>query len=81
MTYYEARYSTYTITPIEVEKETDQSIWSNGRQYRKINTYGGYFKTRDDAKQSIINHYAGIVKQIKSQLRYYEEELSKAQKL
>lgn len=39
-----------SIEAVEVEKETAQSIWIDGRRIAKLSSYDNYFDSFDDAK-------------------------------
>ncbi|MEW8048955.1 MAG: hypothetical protein AB2792_20095 [Candidatus Thiodiazotropha sp.] len=52
ITKYLARRSAFgkLIEPVQVEKETDKSVWINGRRSAKRSDYENYFDSFDDAK-------------------------------
>ena len=53
--YTRCRYIDPTITSIEIDKETDKSVWINGRREAKRSEYRVYHDTWDDAKTFLLN--------------------------
>lgn len=61
-----------TIERVEVERETDSSVWVNGRRNAKRGEYWNYWNTWDDAK-------AFLLKEAEDNLISARLRLSKAQ--
>jgi hypothetical protein len=61
---------------VEIEKETEKSIWINGRVHRKTTSYEKYFDTWEEAKdylmaqtESKISHLSAELEKQKSKLK------------
>lgn len=61
----------YKITPIEVEKETETSVWVKGRRRAKATAYDQIFKTLPEAKQFMIAR-------CEQEINEYEKRISEA---
>lgn len=68
------------IKEVEVERETQSSVWINGRVERKMTEYYYYFDTWEDAYQALLNaqrqHVSKMEKRFKDSiiaLRIIEE--------
>jgi hypothetical protein len=61
----------YKITPIEVEKETESSVWVNGRRRAKATAYDQIFKTLPEAKKFMISR-------CEREIAEYEKRISEA---
>lgn len=59
----------YRITPIEIEKETEKSIWVNGKRRMRGDAYNRIFPTLKEAKQF-------MVERCKREIAGYEKNLS-----
>ena len=44
------------ITEIEVEKESEHSVWINGRAHRKFSEYYAYHDTWEKAREFLLIH-------------------------
>lgn len=47
-------FSTPTIKEVEIERETDKSVWIDGHRYSKLTCDIQYFDTIDDARDWIV---------------------------
>jgi hypothetical protein len=69
---YRVKYS--EISEVEVERETESSVWINGSKSLKRSSYESYFDTYEDA----FNHIAVILKagieKAESRLKYAKEK-------
>jgi hypothetical protein len=72
MKYYEASFN--AIKPVEVEKESESSVWIKGRVNKKISSYTGFFKTWDEARNYLINQIQQKIDSAKRSLEYYDKE-------
>jgi len=61
----------YKITPIKVEKETESSVWVDGRRRAKKTAYDKIFKTLEEAKRFMIAR-------CEREIAEYEERISDA---
>ena len=83
MKYYkENRYGNpLEFQEVEVERETESSIWVKGRCVRKVSEYEKYFKTVAELKQHCVARYQKYVNRLKDDLLRYEDLLAKAQSI
>lgn len=51
---YEADTSWLKISKVEVERETKNSVWINGRRNAKLSGWKSYFDTFQEAKEYLI---------------------------
>jgi len=54
------------IEEIEVERETESSVWINGKSQRKQTEYCYYFDSWEDAHESLLNaqrHHVSMMEQ------------------
>lgn len=83
MIFYKA-YNT-AIEPIEVEKETEKFIFLAGRNYGKKQAkdteWCWYCKTREEAKQKLIESQKQIINNLIEKLEYHKNKLLKIEKL
>jgi hypothetical protein len=54
-TWYRSRWQ--AIDPVEVERETDSSVFINGRRHNKITSYECYFPTWEAAKEHLLQEH------------------------
>lgn len=47
-------YARDEIKPVAVDKETDSSVWIDGRRRAKLSSYESFFDTWDDAHNYLI---------------------------
>lgn len=76
MTKYLSRWQ--EIIPVEVERETTDSIWINGRKCRKITQFECYHDTFDQAKGHIVLVAEKAVSAARRQLAFEEGKLERA---
>ena len=56
------------ITPVEVEKETEKSVWIKGNRHAKESGYAHYFDTWEDAKGALMSCQKSVIKRIRREL-------------
>ena len=71
----------WPIKTVEVEKETENSVWINGRQNRKLTEYHCYFDTFEDAKNHVIGEAQAGIEKVKRQMEYAENNMATARSL
>lgn len=72
MIYFKTHYETYgspSIVPIEVERESESSIWFNGRMIRKDTNYYRHFKTHQEAKEYLQRMVDKDIEQVQATLQ------------
>lgn len=75
MEYYTASWT--GIKKIEIERESDNSIWIKGRRSNKLSSWGsGYFPTYNEARQYLISEQQKKIDSAKSTLIYQEENMA-----
>ena len=79
MKYYKAKLSTWCpeITEVEVERETEQSVFINGRREAKESHYTAYFKTYNEAFDKFIQILTQSIARKQYSLKSAEEDLVK----
>lgn len=70
---YIAKSGCIEIQPVFIERETDSSVWINGRRKSKQSEYENYFDTIDEAKQFIIQKAKNEVSQYQNRLEMAEK--------
>lgn len=73
--WYKVSLGWQMISPVEIEKETESSVWINGCRRAKISTYENYFDSWDDAKQFLMDHAQKRVDSLRLQLERANGEL------
>lgn len=86
MKYYKVRgYSSYTlqaeIEEVEVERETDKSVWVKGNRYLKRSEWSNFYKRREEAKGHILKMQTEIRNRLKDRLADAEIALRKIKQL
>jgi hypothetical protein len=76
----------YTLRPIdeielEVEKETDSTMWVNGKRMVKKTEMNCYFKTYNEAKTYLILKQKDKITKIETSLKFAQNQLQKLQEL
>lgn len=68
------------IREIEVDRETDSTIWESGKKYseRKKSSYYLICDTREEAKSFCENHYRDAIRILEKQVAKQIEYLNKA---
>lgn len=74
MKYFKLYFS--EVSEIEVDKETDKSVFINGRKHAKETSYEAYFKTRDEAIKFKLDKLNAEITRRKNAVAYVEEELA-----
>lgn len=63
------------IRQVEVERETDSSVWVNGRKNSKTCDYDSYHDTEAQAKEHLILKAGAKVQKARERLNYEIEQL------
>ena len=56
--------SSAEIKEVEVEKETDKSVWINGSRTAKATAYSTFFDTFQEAKKGLISNQVRILNNV-----------------
>lgn len=78
---YVTRYHVIRVEAVEVEKETADFVWINGRCRRKESQYEQYHDTFDDAKRYLITRHLNSVSDAKNRLQIAKTYLGMAESL
>ena len=79
MKWYQTQFN--EISEVEVERESESSVWIGGQRRGKITDWRSYFKTREEAKAHIVNGCKAGVEYAERQLKHQQEKLAKAEAL
>ena len=63
------------ITPVEVERETESSVWVKGRRSKKRTDFENYYDTWEQARDAFIHHAERAISSEKALLARYEDSL------
>jgi hypothetical protein len=66
---------------LEVEKETDSTMWVNGKRMVKKTEMNCYFKTYNEAKNYLILMKKDKITKIETSLKFAQNQLQKLQEL
>lgn len=69
------------VTVVEVEKETDQSVWCRGCREAKSSLYHQYFDTFEEARKHLIERLEGQIKHARSAIHKAESALGAIRKI
>ena len=69
------------IEKVEVERETEHSVWIDGRKLAKMSSYYSFFKTFEEAKKFLLKNADNRIEIAKSELVRYEDEKRKIEAL
>jgi hypothetical protein len=61
------------MTVVEIERETNNSVWVKGRKCAKETSWAAYLDNKEDAKLWAISKVDGVVNQKRAALEYYEK--------
>jgi hypothetical protein len=64
------------IKKVEIQKETEKSVWINGKRISKRTKWLKYWSSFDEAKEHLIAVEQIAIKRLKSQLNQRENNLS-----
>lgn len=78
MKYYKVITHYAEVEEIEVDRESDSSIWINSRRVAKKSNYDCYFLTIKEAKQYLMDKYQLKISHLERDLKYYQNKLEKA---
>lgn len=67
--YKTERWKNYEVTPVEVEKHTDKSVWVNGRRQNMSGSWGCYFQTEIEAWEHLKRRQEFEISNLKSRLQ------------
>lgn len=71
-------WSMQKITAVQIEKETDSSVWYNGRWCKKRTEKVGYFDSFEDAKAFLIAYAEKKVSRARQMLELANSQLGNA---
>jgi hypothetical protein len=74
---YETHNYGTPITPVEVERETENSIWIKGTKRAKKSNYSSFFDTIQQAKQYLLNKADKSIVTAENSVAYLKEEKRK----
>ena len=66
-----------TIEKIEIDRETDKSVWVNGQRQAKAGGYYAYFDTFGEAKGFLITTVLAEIRNAENSINYQKRELDK----
>ena len=69
------------IKAVDVDKETDKSVWINGERKAKDSEYMTYFDTHEQAKKQLIDQQKGYIRSLETRIENAREVLIKMEKL
>lgn len=69
------RWSAGKIEEIEVERESDQSVWIKGGREAKVTNYAQIFDDWESAHQLLLHETRQKLEHAKSKMKVYEKEL------
>jgi hypothetical protein len=69
------------IIAIDVERETDESVWINGRRNAKITSWARYHNTFDDAKTYLIEKKERVITRAKEEIHQAESAIGTLRKM
>lgn len=73
-------YSHGILTEVEIEKETEASVWVNGCRYAKVSNNYRFFNSHSEAKEWAIGQMETKIKGAESRLTALKEALEKIKK-
>lgn len=73
--YLTEHYSNPRIIEVEVEKETESSVWVRGSRSAKLTDNRGYFDSWEDAHAFLLKNAEAKVEQARISLAYYNGKL------
>lgn len=76
-----ARYPGTEIDPVEIERETEEFVYINGRRNAKNSDYGNYFSSWVEAHSYLMARHSAAVSRHKASVRSAEENLRKVEAL
>lgn len=79
--YMTQKYLKEKIKSVEVERETESSVWVDGRRNAKSGQYANYFDTWLEAKSFLLCEAAADVVNAKSKLDHYKSKLQEIEAL
>jgi hypothetical protein len=71
-------WSTHKITAVQIEKETDSSVWHNGRRCKKRTEESGYFDSFAEAKEFLVQFAEEKVRVARRMLELANSQLGNA---
>ena len=78
---YRSKLLGQEIDQVEVERETESSVWICGRKHSKVTDYECFHDTFEEAKSKIITRCRMELDRTMRCLKLEEEKLAKAQNL
>ena len=80
-TKYKAMLHLKKIKKVEVERETNASVWINGSREDKKNRLVSYFDTFDEAKDWMIHSKKAYMKQVENTLEGIKETIKEIENI
>ena len=80
-TKYKAMLHLKKIKKVEVERETNASVWINGSREYKQNRLVSYFDTFEDAKKWMIDSKKAYIKQVENTLEGIKETIKEIENI
>lgn len=74
-------YGMKPIMAVEIERESEASVWIGGRRQSKISDYYRYHDTWAQAKDFLVARAERKLSSAKSSMQYAENELAKIQSI
>lgn len=81
MKYYKTQTWSIEITPVEVDRVTDKSVYIDGSRCQSLSNYEAYHPTWEAAKQWYITRAQSKIERLERQLRDAKDELAEAELL
>ncbi len=82
-TMFKATFSNYKpeIKEVEVEKETDKSIWIGNQRILKESDYQKFFNSKDEAKEALTKFYNSKILRAKVEITEMEKNIKALREL
>lgn len=68
---YETSSWNEVIKPISVERETESSVWVDGRKKAKVTQYGGIFNTAKEAAEYLLQVADSDILKAENSVKHY----------
>lgn len=73
--YKTSNYGRERISAIDVERETDQSVWINGRRQAKASNYEAIYDSWTEARDALLHKAEHSLQSRQAQLQRAQDEL------
>lgn len=78
---HKADHHRITVKEVEIEKETENFVFINGRRVSKDTQYESFHDSRAEAKNEILKRILNEIGILESQMNYLKQKLDKAELL